>query len=299
MVAAVNGLADEIAKDLSGRFRVAYQVQDQSPTGLPTVYVEGPEDFIEHGGLVLLLDGTPKWLCKSRRFDSKGRLELNGPRKFYFVRTLFERVVEDTTFYLATWRSGNARYLTDRPGEALLLDGLEEESASIESSDAMRKYFSHSVPLLSDVPLATLLRIRREQRDEFYRYREAVERALRQVLATKRRIDVRDAQELGRSIATELAALRRELLDEHWRQTKRYGSALALLVAAVAIGAFGVPVAHLAPAVATGAAAVTGAAGGRVLGKAIESSCEQSTATRRSSDFYFLLRLTKALGKHT
>jgi hypothetical protein len=65
VTAFVHEFSQESARHLQSAFRIRYQVPEKSPTGRPTIYFDGPEEFIEHGGLVSLLDEKPRWLPKS------------------------------------------------------------------------------------------------------------------------------------------------------------------------------------------------------------------------------------------
>jgi hypothetical protein len=46
-------------------FRAVYQLPEKSPTGESTVYVEGPEDLIEHGQMVGTWAEDNRWRLKS------------------------------------------------------------------------------------------------------------------------------------------------------------------------------------------------------------------------------------------
>lgn len=50
MTGLIHEIADDATLEIQKHFRVMYQTADKAPTGRATVYVEGPEDFLEHGG---------------------------------------------------------------------------------------------------------------------------------------------------------------------------------------------------------------------------------------------------------
>ena len=109
-----------------------------------------------------------------------------GPNQV--AKTIFRQIATETTFYLAYGRVRNARYLTDRRGEAFLLEMLTDDDEIAASSHAMSAYMKHTLPLLGDLPIGALLRIRRQERDSFVRYRLAVQRILDDVMQRGRRI---------------------------------------------------------------------------------------------------------------
>jgi hypothetical protein len=47
MTSLIHEIADDATTEIQKHFRVMYQTADKAPTGRATVYVEGPEDFLE------------------------------------------------------------------------------------------------------------------------------------------------------------------------------------------------------------------------------------------------------------
>jgi len=284
MIEFMHEVAHDAAKDFQGDFRVRFQLPEKSPTAIPSVYIEGPEDFLEHGGVVVLFDEGEGWRLKSWRYDHDGMVELRGPRKQLFLDEIFDGIADDTTFYLAYGRNRNARYLASRSGETFLLDLVTRRDDELSaSSAALNAYMTHVLPLLDGLSLGRLLKIRREERDSFARYRLAMRRILNEVAQKKKRIGKREVRELFREqIEPELAIMRSELYQERRRQLRRIVGGIGALAASVALGAFG----KIAPLAA-------GGIGAALLGKAAQSTCEHGASVKEKNDFYFLLRLTQ------
>jgi hypothetical protein len=228
---------------------------------------------------------------KAWRFDREGKVELRGPRKIDAIRYIFNGIAEDTGFYLAYGRNRNARFLTNRPGEAFLLDWLTEDQELAASSAALNAYLSHSLPLLGDLSIAKLLKIRREDRDSFIRYRLALQRIMVEVSLEKKRVSKREVRELFRDkIEPELSKIRSELYQERRRQVRRTVGGVGAIAASVALGAFG----GIVPLAAKLAVSAAGAMlGGRLLSRAAEAQCEHGASLKEKNDFYFLLRITQ------
>lgn len=291
MTNLIHEIADDATLELQKHFRVMYQTADKAPTGRATVYIEGPDDFLEHGGGVLLVNDESLWRPKKGKPDRDGNMEVRGTMKLLAIREMLDYIANDTTFYLAYGRSQNVRYLTDRPGETFFLDWFNNDEELAASSAAMNAYLTHSLPLLGDLSIATLLKIRREERDSFLRYRSAVELLLTDIVKKKKGIGKREIQELFRErIEPQLLRMRSELRQEGRRQRRRILGGIGTLAATVALGAFG----GLLPVLAKGAAVAAGSmVGGRLLSKAAEATCEHGASLREQNDFYFLLRLTQ------
>lgn|SRR5579864_2319767 len=106
-------------------------------------------------------------------------VEVRGSRKLFLIKTIFQGIADDTSFYLTYGRDNNARYLSSQKGETLLLDLVTEQDEELSaSSQAISAFMAHTLPLLGDLPFGALLRIRKQEQDSFGRYREAIGRVL-------------------------------------------------------------------------------------------------------------------------
>jgi hypothetical protein len=286
--AIVHDFSQFTAKELNKEFRMMYQIPENSPSGQPTIYLDGPEEYIEHGGLVRLLDGVPGWLPKTARFDKDGQFEVHGPHKQHMVAQIFEEIADNVTFYLAYGTRRNARFLSDIPGETDFLDWVTDDEQMTAKTLALRE-LEHCVPVLAELPIATILRVRKEERESFEAYREAVTRISAGILSATNRVAKKEAREMFRTaIEPELRKMNREMVAFRKRQGRRVLGGIVSAAAAVAIGAYsGLPPLLSVPLV--GAASIVGT---RLLSKAAESACEHGPETKQKSDLYFLLRLT-------
>ena len=308
MQAIVDRASFEMMKIHRDDFLVKFQLPEKAPTRIPSMYVEGPEDFLEHGPIVMLFDEPKGWRAKRWKFDPEGMVEVRGERKYAALYRIFMGIAEDTSFYLAYGRNRNARLLTNLPGETFLLNALTGDDEVSTSSAVLSDCMTHSLPLLGDLPISRLLAIRRQERDSFERYRLAVRQILTEVAQGGKSIRKKDVRKLFQErIEPELARMKSELYQERRRQRRRIGAGLAGLAAMVAMGTFG----GIVPGVATAAAATgvssgivpaiakaamalaPGVAGTSLLGKAAQSFCEHGATIKEKNDFYLLLRLTQ------
>ena len=282
---------DHMLDALADEFVVKFQLPEKAPTGIPSIYVEGPEDFLEHGLIVMLFNEPRGFRLKRWKFDREGRVELQGLRKAAVLSRIFDGIGEDTSFYLAYGRNRNARLLANLRGETMLLEDLTGDDEVSASSAALSDCMTHSLPLLADLPIARLLKIRRQERDSFERYRLAITQILNEVSQKKKRVSKKEVRKLFQErVGPELAKMKSELYEERRRQRRRVGLGLGAIAASVAMGAFG----GIVPAVAKAALAVaSGTVGGTLLGKAATSICDHGASLKEQNDFYFLLRLTQ------
>jgi hypothetical protein len=171
------------------------------------------------------------------------------------------------------------------------LDWFTDDEELSATSAEMNAYLAHSLPLLGDLPIATLLRIRRQERDSFLRYRSALELMLTDLANRQKRIGKREIRQLFKErIEPQLLRMKSELRGEGHRQRRRIVGGLGTLAATVALGAFGGALPMLVKASLAAAGSMVG---GRLLSRAAEATCEHGVTLKERNDFYFLLRLTQ------
>jgi hypothetical protein len=134
------------------------------------------------------------------------------------------------------------------------------------------------------------VQLRSKEPEAFARYREALTRIIDEFLRDHKHLTKKDAEEIFRDyIDAEVRKIRELIMSKRKSAAKQFLAGVAGLVASVAIGAFGLPV---PPPVAT-----TVQAGGALLLSNAAKEC-LAHSEERTNDFYFLLRLTQAAGKH-
>jgi hypothetical protein len=283
----VHAAADWGAKQFLNDFEIAYQLPERSPSGRPTAYINGPEDLLDHGSMVALFDEGPSWRAKSWKYDDEGKSTLKGKKKLLFIEQIFNTIADDTTFYLAYGQHHRSRLLTDRSGEAFLL-GLLNQDEKLQSTSQAMEFLSHSIPLLADIPLSTVLRIRREERDSFESYRRAITSLTAEVMAENGSLSVEAAKNAFKAkLEPQIERVKAEVTAERTKQARRLAIGIPSLAAAVLIGAWGA-----LPILAKGALGVASTAVGTgLLSKAAASKCEHGADLRQRNDLYFLLRM--------
>jgi hypothetical protein len=287
MSSLVHMMADLGAKEFEKDFKAIYQRPECSPSRRSTVYLEGPCEFLEHGNVVFVFDEQPGWAAKSWKYDADGKVELRGRKKLGFLETIFGKIANDTTFYFAYGQQHRARLLTDLPGDTLLLDWLTEDD-TLSSTSAALRYLDHSLPLLADLSLGTLVRIRREERESFESYRYMIRTLIAEIISSGAKLSEKAAKDAFRAkLEPQIAKLRADVALERKRQRKRIAGGVSALAAAVGIGAFAalpllIKGALVASATVTGSGLIT---------KAATVSCEHGSDLRQGNELFFLLRL--------
>lgn len=142
---------------------------------------------------------------------------------------------------------------------------------------------SHSVPLLADLPIASLVRIRREERNAFITYRHSLTKAIRQGLKPGVSLTEGEARELFKSELQPRIDGLKQFARSHRRSELAKASGKAFISAVIGFG-----VAHsgqpLGAAVALGYAA-----------KTVEHTLDALRVPEelKNSDVYYLFRLDR------
>ena len=238
------------------------------------------------------LDDVPEWLARTGRFDKNGMMEIRGLHKKHMVTELFANIADNITFYLAYGLKRKARFLSDMQGETEFLEWINHDEDMTAKSLALRE-LQHSVPVLADLPFATILRIRKQEKEAFASYRDAVTSISTNILATNKNLSKKQAREMFRdAVEPELRKMTREIKTyRKVRRTHVFGG-IAAIAAGVLIGAY----AGLPPLAAVPVAGIGSLVGGRLLSKAAEAACEHGPELRQKNDLYFLPKLTEEAG---
>jgi hypothetical protein len=115
------------ARFRESEFSLRYQIPQKSPSGQPSIYLEGPKQYIPHGGFARNFDRKPRWLPKSLRFDRQGLAEVRGPHKRHMLSQIFTNIADNVTFYFAYGLKRRARFLSDMRGETDFLDWMTSD----------------------------------------------------------------------------------------------------------------------------------------------------------------------------
>lgn len=283
-------VARELFKESADRFTV-YVEPPQDGGEVPVFRVMGPTDFLEHGRIYHEPGGPPKWLRGWRELKKERKLSKTSIRKSPVVSRIFDDIARDVAIQQVLGMKYNARYLTNLPGEAMVLSRFSQEDAFFEECrNTLCAELTHSVPLLGDVPIRTVLKVRSEDPDAFKQYRAAITKIVDEYIRQRKTVGRKEAKEIYSDL------LRPELLklSSEARVIRRAAIKKAVAKTLIAGGVIGLGVfGGLLPAALSELAKAVGGIGlVRELGETL-SAIERNPAQIRNSNMYFLLRLSQ------
>jgi hypothetical protein len=220
-------------------------------------------------------------------FNQKCNRLIRGVHKRHMLSHLFTKIAENMTFYFAYGLKRRARYLSDISGETDFLDWMTSDDEEMTTKTGLLRELQHTVPVLGELPIATILRIRQQEKDAFEAYRQVVSRMSSSIL-TAQNLSRKEVREMLRdAIEPELRRMNRDLRTyRRIRRSQGIGAAMST-AAGVILGAYaGLPSIASLPL-----AAGAGLVGGRLAAKAAEEACSHGPEFKQKNDLYFLLRL--------
>jgi hypothetical protein len=277
-----------------GQLTVIYRPkQGKRPAALE---VTGPPGLIEHGGFMLTYTkGIPDWVpTRVNSIDgSPGAiLSRSTIRRHRVGIEIFEHLASDMVFHQVYGSRFHARYLTDLPGETEFLDRHCPENSTFSNAAMVCRALAHSVPLLTSLPLKTVLAIRTEETDAFELYRAALMRISTDYIQGERHISPEEARDIYTDVLRPQLLKLKRIADSHSTERRRKTTAaIAASAAALTLGVFG--------GLQTGilSSILTAMGGGGLAKEAIAAllSGNKNPPEVQSHELYFLLRLAQAV----
>ena len=136
-----------------------------------------PQDYLEHGRIIRPYDRVPLWLRRTRRGPSRPRrLTREEMMRVGFVQSLIAQMAMDV-FSQQFFGTFNARYLTNKPGEAQLplADAAKGLSRLSSRTATVCAELTHSIPLFMEVHSGAIdLEFAKRSLDAFVSYRAAL-----------------------------------------------------------------------------------------------------------------------------
>lgn len=268
-------------------FTATYQPPQSNRPAM--VSLDGPDEYLEHGHTVVVFPRPPDWAptkIRAREFKvSRKLLKSSG-----LVHDLYSRIADDLVMQQLYGIRYNARYLTDLPGEADVAATFNEKDDLSQRTAALVAALAHSVPLFSDVPLAKVVRIRKEVQESLTLYRAALSEIVKSHVNSGEDISPKKAGQIYRE-ELEPQITRLKIEANNYTCTSRRRAITRLGLPFIAIG-----LSFYSGLLPEGLSELFKAIGGITLLREVAdtlTSMERYPAQIRNHNLYFLLRLSE------
>jgi len=271
------------------KFSVEYLPKDSE---IPVVRLEvkGPEEYLEHGRVIMVFFETPEWL----RNLGTGGVPESGYKfspieieKTGVIASLLSNLVGDAGIQQYYGAYYGAKCLTNLPAQAHVLNTLNDDDFMAQCTSGLLANIAHSVPLLNELPTAVVARIRKEEPDAFIRYRAALGKIVKEYVKAKKNVGATEAKEIYSDLLLpEILRLRAQAKDFRKSKVAAAVKKCTFSAVAVTVGLFGGLPAQIA--------SVLKVAGGSSLLRDLRDAVFDGDGARsevRNDNFYFLLRV--------
>jgi hypothetical protein len=270
-----------LAAKNANKFRFSYELLSEEPS-IGALKLSGPTEYIEHGSMYRLFLRPPAWAPPSMKRGKKFNLHPHTPVHLEQVRFLFSCIARDVVFHQQFGPQFDATYLTDLPGEAQFLQLLSKEDELAIKTARLFASLTHEIPLLTDLPIRTILKIRDENPQSFEAYRSTLKKIVKDHVEQSQSATEEEARDLYEDVlAPVLTQLRVEAKRQHNRWVRKSLTTAAFAVGVVSLGATGI----------LQSAQVMALLGGATVKGLVDQLGEADTEPVNSSSLYFLLRL--------
>jgi hypothetical protein len=281
------------------RIGIDIRVVYRPPTRTHSWYVEldGPAEYIPHGRLRLQPVGgytkRPRWAPKKLTRIGKAPGAVLTPdeiRKFRVGGTHFAQLARDAVMQQYNGLKYDAPYLTDSPVEARFLERAYPRDEGAAFLREILTQLRHEVPLLGDVPLRRIIRIRESNYDSFQLYRTALQQVVRDYISGGRPCTSKAARDICADvILPQVRKLRTEASAKRRSAVRKAVAGTIAVSAAIGIGV----ISGMIPPALERVFQIGGIALAGKLGDLL-GAIERHPAEIRSHNMYFLLRLLGA-----
>jgi hypothetical protein len=293
---AVNAMHDKAAFKFYESKLDKINVIYRPPSSKEGYFIEiiGPSEYVPHGHLDLIYASKqpPDWAPKRLDVvDGKpgARLSATRIRKNRIGGRLFAELSRDAVFqqYYGTRFGGS--YLSDSIMETEFLDRVYPRNDLSESMRALISAVGRTVPIFSDLPLRTALKIRKNEYESFLVYRSA----LKEILSTYNKagavLTSSEARDIVNDIISpQVSKLRVEAAAKRRSLLKKSVAKATVPVAMVSLGVIGGLIPHELAKIFEWSAIALSAQ----IAEAF-ASIEKNPSELQNQNFYFLYRLAQ------
>ncbi len=235
---------------LTDRFadEASFRLLSYSPTAPScAVHIKGSEDFVEHGAMGFSLYTPPKWLVqKAKSIEERGlRGGVHLSKKVLLDSKIPQSFLSPIKFdvFLQLFCSRalgiNAKYLANSAADVSLLCSLTDDKDFKQFDEVSQKDLVHYLPIIQDVPLKYLLKVRSTEHDAFLAYRNTINHIIKEYVVQRKHISNVDSRQIYEDIIyPKLCDLDAKVNSIKRKARKQLVQDVTIGTAAVVVGVF-------------------------------------------------------------
>jgi len=201
------------------------------------VEMMGPPEYLEHGLIIWKYLKEPAWAPKRPIKRPPRTLSRTVVRRSKLVRRLFDGLADDLVDQQLWGMGFDLKYLTASEGDIRFASWLSSGVNGELRLPGSAARLTHSIPILGDLSIRSVLKVRRDDRESFLIYRDTITNILKDHLSRGSELSERDTNQIYNDVQRpELIRLERAVRD-HRRAHRR--DTLAKLVGPAAVMSLG------------------------------------------------------------
>lgn len=211
---AIKNIETSLVKSTSAELNIVPELEPYYHTRY-FLRVNCDEDLFEHGGFYKLMQSIPSSL-KRKIHEDPSSAAFSVSQKYIknsgLIHSMLQQMALDIYSLKYYQSKNNIKYLTDNNIEVNLLKSISKDQALLSYNDILSNYIVFEMPILQNLALPDLLKIRESDYDSFITYRDTVNNIITQYISPNKPIDVSIAKEIYEdAIRPNVARLDRKL----------------------------------------------------------------------------------------
>lgn len=255
-------------------------------------HVTCDEDLFDHGQYVVYILKLPPILLKklaNKPSLKQHQLSSSEILRGHVNRKLLRTIAMDVSCLKFYCSNANLKYLTDRTIDISFLQAATQEDNFLKYNDVLSSQLIFEMPIFSNIPLSSLLKIRVNEYDAFTTYRETINDLVNEYIAQGHKLSTKIAKQIySDTIQPKVRRLNKRISSIRQSAILRSLTGVALSTSSLIFGTYGN---YLPPALQTAliSLGVTSAI------KTVESlpTITKIPAEIRNDNLYFLWKLSK------
>jgi hypothetical protein len=279
--------AETLSNLKANKFNLSYEPVVAGSFRAACLKITGPEKYLDHGKILWLLGSFPSWVPPGRRLR-RWKVSPSTIRNRKLLLPFFMAMANDALLQGYFGAVHDARYVTDLAGELEFYQLLNKRDILAERTASLCARLTHTVPLMSEIPIEKVMKVRREDPEAFQNYRSTLTGIVKNHVHAGHVVSDREAKEIYIDLLKpQLDALQAKAVTMNRAQIRKGALKVAATTAIMGLGIYtGLLPSEIAPLVK----AVGGLNVARDIVETI-ASIKDEPAEVRNHNLYFLMRL--------
>jgi hypothetical protein len=207
------------------------------------IHVTCDEDLFDHGKYVGMFSKLPPILLKkvvNKPSLKEYRLSSSEILRGHVNRKLLKTIAMDVSCLKFYCSQSNLKYLTDRTIDISFLQATTEEDNFLKYNEILSSQLIFEMPVFSNIPLSSLLKIRANEYDAFISYRETINDLVNEYMAQGHKLSAKIAEQIySDSIQPKVRRLNKRISSIRQSAILRSLTGVALSTSSLIFGLYG------------------------------------------------------------